>query len=166
MCKIWEKLRVVVVLTGPVGLVMDILRVWNRLCKIKHGSSPRYDNSQIDSTSFVHALVYVSLFYMENNYQNFQFYLWHIGWFSQLGFSLFLATKEWIWCFNPRNLQAIRYLVTPFVETGYFPLSLTMFERKCSATNMFLSLDLLIRKVREVASCLVRSQPTAIRILT
>ena len=75
---------------GPVGLVIDILRVWNRLCKIKHGSSPRYDNSQIDSTSFVHALVYVSLFYKESNHQNFQFYLWNIGWFSQSGFSLFL----------------------------------------------------------------------------
>ena len=43
-----------------------------RLCSL-NGFSPCYDNLQIDSTSFVRALVYNSLTCMENNHQNFLF---------------------------------------------------------------------------------------------
>ena len=41
-----------------------------------------------------------------------------------------------------RILQAIGYQVPPSVDTGWSPYSLTMFDRKRSATNMFLSLDM------------------------
>ena len=55
---------------------------------------------------------------------------------------LFLSKKEWIWCFNRRNLQTTGYHVPPSVDTACFPQSLTMLDRIHSASKMFLSLDI------------------------
>ena len=49
---------------------------------------------------------------------------------------------EWIWCFKFRNLQAWGYQVPPSVETGCFLCVLTKLDRKRSAINMFLSLEI------------------------
>jgi hypothetical protein len=58
-----------------------------------------------------------------------------------------LAKKECIWCFNLKNLHACDgYHVPPSVETGCIPLTLMRPEINLSATNMFLSLDILAKK--------------------
>ncbi len=55
---------------------------------------------------------------------------------------MLFANGEWMWCSNPRNLQAIGYQVPPSVDTGCFPWILTKPERHLSATNMLLSFDM------------------------
>ncbi len=39
------------------------------------------------------------------------------------------SNVEWLWCFNLKNLQAIRYQAPPSVETTYFPYSLIKPDR-------------------------------------
>ena len=54
---------------------------------------------------------------------------------------------ECIWCSILRNLHACGYHVPPSVEKGCSPCSSKRPDRKRSATNIFLSLDMLTERI-------------------
>lgn len=66
---------------------------------------------------------------------------------------MLLSYEEWIWrCGNVKNLQACGYQVPPSVETGCWPWILTNLETNCSASGIFLSLDILIPRISFLSS--------------
>ena len=66
-----------------------------------------------------------------------------------------------------QKLHACGYHVPPSVDTGCFPYSSTMSRRKRSATNIFLSLDIFVRRIAWVLGSMAihsqrSSEPTLI----
>ena len=57
------------------------------------------------------------------------------------------SREEWIWCLSFRNRQAWGYHVPPSVDTQCFPWLLIKLSRNLSATNMFLSFEIVSARI-------------------
>jgi hypothetical protein len=61
---------------------------------------------------------------------------------------ILFSKEEWRWCFSFKNLHACGgYQVPPSVETECSPYSSITLDRKCYATNIFCSFDMLILRI-------------------
>ena len=98
-----------------------------------------------DSANWLNALIYISFFCMESNRQNIQFCPWCIVW-SFLRYFFQIGSE----CDDPylKTCTLVdRYQVPPSVEIGWSPHFSTILDRKRSATNIFLSFEMLIPRI-------------------
>ena len=104
----------------------------------------RYDGLQTYSSNFLYALICSSFFYTENSHQSILFYLWCTALFFRLRFS---HTENG---YGVSVLGIYKPLDTRFhrqSKLDVFPYSLTISDRKCSATNMFISFEMISARI-------------------
>ena len=61
--------------------------------------------------------------------------------------TILFSNWEWMWWSIFKNLHACGYQVPPSVEIGWSPHFSTILDRKRSATNIFLSFEMLIPRI-------------------
>ena len=103
----------------------------------------RYDGLQTYSSNFLYALICSSFFYTENSHQSILFYLWCTALFFRLRFS---HTENG---YGVSVLGIYKPLDTRFHRQSKLDVfhSLTISDRKCSATNMFLSFEMVSARI-------------------